>query len=245
MENIKGKINSFESFGSVDGPGIRFVIFMQGCNMRCKYCHNPETWDKNTGESYDAKDIYEKAIRYKNYWGEDGGITVSGGEPLLQIDFLIELFKLFKSDNIHTAIDTAGEPFDDNNEMWIKKFDELLKYTDLFLLDIKEINNNKHIDLTGKENINILNMAKYLSDKNKNMWIRHVLVPGLTDDKNNLKKLNEFIKNLKTVKKIEILPYHSIGAFKWEKLGIDYQLKNVNTPSDKEVKIAEEILSSK
>lgn len=242
MNEIIGKINSIETFGSVDGPGIRFVVFMQGCNMRCKYCHNPETWDKDGGENITPKELLDKAIRYKNYWGDEGGITVSGGEPLLQLDFLIEFFKLAKSENINTCIDTAGEPYNKNDDAFIFKINELIKYTDLFLLDIKEIDNSKHKSLTGKDNTNILDFARYLSNNNKNMWIRYVLTPKVTDDKNDLIKLKDFIKGLKTVDKIEVLPYHTIGIFKWEKLNIDYPLKDIDTPSEDEISKAKEIL---
>ena len=236
-----GKVHSLESFGLVDGPGVRFVIFLQGCHMRCKYCHNPETWNTEVGEEWTPQDLFNKVIRYKNYWGKDGGITVSGGEPLLQIDFLIEFFKLAKEKGVHTTVDTSGNPFT-LEEPFISKFNELMEVTDLFMLDVKEINDEKHKVLTKWTNSNILQMAQYLSDHGKDMWIRHVLVPDLTDDEEGLKELNTFIKSLKTVTRVEILPYHTLGKFKWEKLGIDYPLEGVRTPSEEEVKAAEDLL---
>lgn len=236
-----GKVHSLESFGLVDGPGVRFVVFLQGCHMRCKYCHNPETWSTEVGEEWTPQDLFNKVIRYKNYWGKDGGITVSGGEPLLQIDFLIEFFKLAKEKGVHTTVDTSGNPFT-LEEPFISKFNELMEVTDLFMLDIKEIDDEKHKVLTKWTNSNILQMAQYLSDHGKDMWIRHVLVPDLTDDEEGLKELNTFIKSLKTVTRVEILPYHTLGKFKWEKLGIDYPLEGVRTPDAEEVKAAEDLL---
>ena len=160
--NITGRINTYETFGLVDGPGVRYVAFLQGCNMRCKYCHNPDTWDKNAGDELTAKQLFDKAYRYKNYWKNNGGITISGGEPLLQIEFVTEVFKLAKEKGVHTTLDTCGQPFKNDPE-FLKKFDELIKYTDLVMLDIKEIESDKHKELTGHKNENILAMAQYLS----------------------------------------------------------------------------------
>lgn len=233
-----------ESFGSVDGPGVRFVVFMQGCKMRCKYCHNPETWGFDGGVSYSAEELFEQAWKYRAYWGKDmenGGVTVSGGEPLLQIEFVTEFFKILKSHNVHTTIDTSGQPFCEATE-FLKKFDELLKYTDLVLLDLKTYDSVEHRELTGYDNGNIFKMAQYLSDKGVSMWIRHVLVPGITDSEKNLTKLSQIIKTLKTVERIEVLPYHTLGLFKWEKLKITYPLDGVRTPTADEIRIAEEIL---
>lgn len=241
MGKVIGRIHSLESFGSVDGPGVRFVVFLQGCRMRCKFCHNPESWSIDKGEPWTAEALFQRAYRYRNYWGKDGGITVCGGEPLLQVDFLIEFFQLAKEKNVHTVIDTAGNPFT-TEESWISKFAELMKLTDLFLLDIKEIDSARHKSLTGHGNENILEMARYLSDHGKDMWIRHVLVPNLTDEKEGLKELYRFISTLKTVKRVEILPYHTMGVFKYDKLGIKYPLEGVPTPTEEEVKRAEELL---
>lgn len=242
--NITGRINTYETFGLVDGPGVRYVAFLQGCNMRCKYCHNPDTWDKNAGDELTAKQLFDKAYRYKNYWKNNGGITISGGEPLLQIEFVTEVFRLAKEKGVHTTLDTCGQPFKNDLE-FLKKFDELIKYTDLVMLDIKEIESDKHKELTGHKNDNILAMAKYLSDKGIRMWIRHVLVPNLTDDEEGLKKLNQFIKQLKTVDKVEILPYHTLGLMKWEKLGIPYPLDGYKIPTAEEVEKAERLLEIK
>ncbi len=239
--DIKGRVHSVETFGLVDGPGVRYVIFVQGCHMRCKYCHNPETWSLTEGEELSAKQVFDKAYRYKNYWKKNGGITISGGEPLLQIDFVTEIFKLAKEKNIHTTIDTSGNPFS-LEEPFISKFNELMKVTDLFMLDIKEMDEEKHKTLTKWTNSNIIEMAKYLSENGKEMWIRHVLVPGLTDGEEELKKLKELIDELKTVSKVEILPYHTLGLFKWQNLKIDYPLEGVAVPTSEEVKKAEDIL---
>lgn len=237
---MKGIVHSFESFGLVDGPGVRSVIFLQGCALRCQFCHNPETW-ASVGEEWEAEELFAKAIRYKDYWKSTGGVTVSGGEPLLQIDFLTELLSLFKKQNVHTAIDTAGQPFSDD-EAWMASFKKLMDVTDLVILDLKEIDDEKHVKLTGRTNANILKMAQWLSDNGKPMWIRHVLVPGITDDEESLRRTAEFIAGLKTVEKVEVLPYHTLGLFKWEKLGIAYPLEGVRTPTEEEKARAEEIL---
>lgn len=238
----KGKIHSFESFGATDGPGIRFVVFMQGCNFRCKYCHNPDTWGKDNGMEVTADAVIEKALRYKAYWGKDGGITVSGGEPLLQIDFLTELFKKAKENDINTTIDTAGEPFT-FGEPFISKFNELMKYTDLVMLDIKSINPKTHKLLTGFDGENVLEMAKYLDKLNIPLWIRHVLVPTVTDFDDDLEKLGEFIKTLNNVQKAEILPYHTMGIYKWEALGYTYPLKGIDPPTKDRIENAKNKIS--
>lgn len=235
---MNGYIHSTESFGAADGPGLRYIIFVRGCRMRCRYCHNPDTWDTNGGEEYTADELLKKAMRYKNYWKKDGGITVSGGEPLLQIDFLIELFKKAKAEGIHTVIDTAGNPFT-REEPFFGKFNELMKYTDLLLLDIKEINPERHKALTGFDNANILDMAKYLSEIEKPVWIRHVLVPEHSDFDEDLDALGEFIDSLGNVKKVEVLPYHTLGKFKWENLGIKYTLDEISPPTEERIKNAE------
>ena len=237
---MKGSIDSIETFGLVDGPGIRTVVFMSGCKLRCKYCQNPETWCM-CKPNYSVEDLVNKIIRNKPYFKNGGGVTFSGGEPLLQIDFVTEIFKMAKEKNIHTTLDTSGNPFT-LEEPFISKFNELMKVTDLFMLDIKEMDEEKHKSLTNWTNANIIEMAKYLSDHGKDMWIRHVLVPGLTDGEEELKKLKELIDNLKTVTKVEILPYHTLGLFKWQNLKIDYPLEGVQVPTGEEVKKAEDIL---
>ena len=239
---VKGAIHSIESFGSVDGPGVRYVIFVKGCNMRCQFCHNPDTWTTKDADWQTADEVLKKALRYKNYWGEKGGITVSGGEPLLQIDFLIELFRKAKKNGVHTTLDTSGNPFT-REEPYFSKFNELMKYTDLFMLDIKHIDDEEHKKLTGQTNKNILDMAQYLSKNGKKMWIRHVLVPGITTDERYLKQLREFIDTLKTVDRVEVLPYHTLGVFKWKELGIPYQLDGVEPPTKEQIECAKRILN--
>lgn len=233
------KVHSFESFGAVDGPGIRFVIFLQGCHLECKYCHNRDTWDINSGKYESLDEIFTKVIRYKNYICPNGGVTVTGGEPLLQVKFLVELFKKLKEENIHTCIDTSGMVSITDD---IK---ELLSYTDLVLLDIKHIDDNKCRDLVGKSNKLELEFAKYLSDNNIKMWIRQVIVPGYTDNEEDLLKLKDFIGSLKTVEKVELLPYHNIGEFKWKKLGLKYPLEGIRQATDEDIKKAKEILGIK
>ncbi len=237
---IKGRVHSLESFGLVDGPGVRYVVFLQGCAMRCKYCHNPETW-AGGGANWTAKALFDKVYRYRQYWGESGGITVSGGEPLLQMDFVTEFFKLAKAKDVHTTLDTAGQPFRAEGK-WLERFSKLMELTDLVMLDFKEWRSDKHKELTGFGNENILEMARWLSDHGKEMWIRHVLVPGVTDNEGDLEEMSDFIQSLKTVSRVEILPYHNMGMYKWENLGIPYALKDVPAPTPEEVEKAEKIL---
>lgn len=233
---MEGRIHSFESLGAVDGPGVRYVVFMQGCSLKCKYCQNRDTWDLHGGTTYSAQKLIEKILRYKNYIMPNGGVTISGGEPLLQAKFLIELFTELKKYNIHTCVDTSGS-FDLTSD--IKK---LISLTDLFLLDIKCINDEKAKELTGVSNKKELEFAKFLSSIGKPMWIRQVLVPGITDDEQDLLVLKDFISTLKTVEKVEILPYHDLGKFKWEKLGCKYELEGYRTANDDDVKRAKKIL---
>lgn len=240
-----GYISKLETFGLVDGPGVRFVVFVQGCQMRCRYCHNPETWRRNDPNAmkWTPEALFQKAYRYKPYWKDNGGITVSGGEPLLQMDFLIAFFRLAKEKGVHTAVDTSGNPFT-FEEPFFSRFQELMRLTDLVILDLKHTDSAAHKALTGQENDNILQMAQYLSDTGKDMWIRRVLVPGVTDDPEELGRMRHFLDGLKTVKRVEILPYHNLGVGKWEKLGIPYSLEGVEPPTGEEVRRAEEILLS-
>ena len=244
----KGLVHAHETFGAVDGPGVRYVVFLQGCSMRCKYCHNPETWAENGGdwkaELWDVKELFDKVYRYKNYWGKNldkGGITVSGGEPLLQMEFVTEFFRMAKAKGVHTTLDTSGQPFK-NDAAYIEKLDELLKYTDLVMLDLKAFDGELHKQLTGCENANILEFAKHVSDNGTAMWIRRVLVPSVTDSEEDLTKTYEFIKTLDTVEKVEVLPYHTLGLFKWAKLNLPYPLDGVRSPSKEEVEKAEKLL---
>lgn len=207
--------------------------------MRCRYCHNPDTWKMDGGDEVTADEILKRALRFKPYWGKDGGITISGGEPLLQIDFVIELFKKAKELGINTCIDTAGNPFT-KEDPFFSKFEELMKYTDLLLLDLKEINPTRHKDLTGFDNSNIIEMAKYLSEINKPVWIRHVLVPEHSDFDEDLDALGDFIDTLSNVDRVEILPYHTLGKFKWENLGIPYSLESISPPSAERIENAKQ-----
>ena len=240
-EALKGYVHSLESFGSVDGPGVRYIIFLTGCAMRCQFCHNPDTWDMKKGTLYTTDELLEKAMKYRSYWKNDGGITVSGGEPLLQIDFLTELFRKAKANGIQTTLDTSGNPFT-REEPFFGKFNELMKYTDLVMLDIKHIDDEQHKILTGCTNKNILDLARYLSDIKKPVWIRHVLVPERSDYDEYLIKLDEFIQTLDNVQKVEVLPYHTLGAYKWDELGYEYKLKGIDPPSVERVENANKLL---
>ncbi len=235
---ISGNIHSIETLGTVDGPGIRFVIFMQGCPMRCKYCHNPDTREFVENKKMTVDEILKKYDGVKEFL-KNGGITVTGGEPLSQIDFVIELFKKAKQKNIHTALDTSGILF---NKDKTEKIDELLNYTDLVLLDIKHINDEEHIKLTTFSNKNVLEFAKYLSKKNIPIWIRHVLIPTITDKKEYLQELGKFIGSLNNIKALDILPYHNMAIPKYENLGIDYPLKDIIPPSKEDTIKAREII---
>lgn len=231
------RIHSIESFGTVDGPGIRFVIFMQGCALKCKYCHNRDTWNVNGGNLISIDDLLDKIERYKSYiLPSGGGVTVTGGEPLLQAKFLINLFKELKKRNIPTAIDTSGM-FDITDDI-----KELLSYTDLVLLDIKHINDEKCKDLVGFSNKKELAFARYLSDNNIPIWIRQVIIHGITDDEEDLLDLKEFISALSNVKKVELIPYHELGKFKWENLGFNYELEGVPAATSKDIGRAKKIL---
>ncbi|MDO5397938.1 MAG: pyruvate formate-lyase-activating protein [bacterium] len=238
-----GYVHSTESFGSVDGPGVRFIIFVSGCPMRCMFCHNPDTWNMKDGEKTEVETLVKKALRCRTYWKNGGGVTVSGGEPLMQIDFVTELFRQLKREGVHTVIDTSGAPFT-REEPFFSKFEELIKLTDLLLVDIKHIDAEKHEELTGRPNGNILDMLRYLSDINKPVWIRHVLVPGVSDNDEYLMKTREFIDTLTNVEKVEVLPYHTLGVPKWEKLGYEYKLGDTKPPSEDRIINANRILKT-
>ena len=231
------KVHSIETFGTVDGPGVRFVCFFQGCHLECKYCHNRDTWDINSGKYISADELFNEIMKYKTFITPNGGFTASGGEPLLQPYFLISLFKKLKEANIHTAIDTSG---------MIEITDtikELLKYTDLVLLDIKHINPQKCKELVGFSNEKELAFARYLNEHNIPVWIRQVIVPGITDDENDLLDLKVFFNSLHNVKKIELLPYHRLGQHKWEELGFNYELKDIRPATEKDIERVKKILN--
>ena len=227
MSETLGYIHSVETFGLVDGPGVRYIIFLQGCAMRCQYCHNPETWAFTKDTAKTPQEAFTAAYRYRNYWRSNGGLTISGGEPLLQMDFVSEVFRLARAKKVQTALDTSAQPF---------------APTDLVILDLKEIDDEKHKKLTGHSNKNILAMAQYVASKGVHLWIRHVLVPGLTDDADGLRELDAFIKTLPTVRRVEILPYHTLGLFKWQNLGLAYPLDGVRVPTAEEIAAAEQLL---
>ncbi|MCM3737496.1 pyruvate formate-lyase-activating protein [Bacillus cytotoxicus] len=241
---VKGRIHSVESCGTVDGPGIRYIIFTQGCLLRCQYCHNADTWEIGKGKEITVEEVMQDVTCYTPFMeASGGGITVSGGEPLLQLDFLIELFKKCKEGGIHTTIDSSGGCYSEDEEFQ-RKLDILMEYTDLVLLDLKHIDSKKHRKLTGKHNEHILQFARYLSDKKKSIWVRHVLVPGVTDGTEDLEKLAAFIRSLDNVQKVEILPYHKLGVYKWEALGHKYPLEGVEPPTEESVQKAKNILGA-
>ncbi len=223
---MKGRIHSLESFGTVDGPGVRFVVFVQGCPMRCAYCHNPDTWPLDGGTLMEPSEIIEQYERNIGFY-KGGGITVTGGEPLMQVDFLIDLFTLAKEKNIHTCIDSSGIAFNPDNPTLLEKLDKLMPLTDLVMLDIKHIDPEKHKELTSQPNKNILAFAAYLDKKKVDMWIRHVVVPGITDDDKYLFDLGYFIGQFHNLKALDVLPYHTMGEVKYKKLGMEYKLKGV------------------
>ena len=239
---VRGNIHSFETFGLVDGPGVRFVVFVQGCPMRCQFCHNPDTWSTNENQVMTAQEVFEKAIRYRPYWKDHGGVTVSGGEPLLQMDFVTELFKICKENGVNTCLDTAGGPFRKDTK-FLKKFKTLMEHTDLIMLDIKEINNKRHEIITGMKNDHILEMAKTMDEMGKKMWIRHVLVPERSDYDEDLIKLREFISGLKNVEMVEVLTYHTLGMHKWDILVFEYKLDGIAPPTAQRVENANRILN--
>ena len=235
---LKAKVHSIETFGTVDGRGIRYIIFFQGCPLRCKYCHNRDTWDKNDGKEYTVDELMQDIIKYDSYMKfSGGGVTASGGEATLQAEFLTELFARCREMGIHTCLDTSG--FVD-----IPKIDKLLDYTDLVLLDIKHTNSEKSKELTGVGNEKALKLARHLDERCIPVWIRQVLIPGITDDVENLKSLGKFIASLNNVDRVELLPYHGMGIHKWESMGLEYELKDVKEPTAEDVRRASEIVEA-
>ena len=250
-----GRIHSIETFGTVDGPGVRFVVFFQGCPMRCQYCHNPDTWQAEDGTELTAEEIIERFMRNAAFY-KTGGITATGGEPMLQIEFLTKLFSLAKERGIHTCLDTSGILFPAEIECSLpsygsailppklqsEKIDRLLAVTDLVMLDIKHIRVGEHRKLTGHSNRNVLAFAKYLEKKQIPVWIRHVVVPGITFDETELTELGNFIGTLSNLEKLEVLPYHALGKVKYDNLGMDYVLKDTPQLTKKEAAAAYDII---
>ena len=235
MKKILGRISSIESMGLLDGPGIRFVAFLQGCKLRCKYCHNPETWDVNGRSQISSpEELIKKISRFRNYFGTDGGVTFSGGEPLLQPEFLLECLKLCKKENIHTCIDTAGVGFGE--------YDEILDYTDLVILDIKAVDEGEYRELTGQDIKYFNQFLSVTQRKNKKLWLRQVIVPNMNDDREHIVALCEFAKKLKNVEKVELLPYKTIGVHKYRDLNIPYRLDGVPELSEEKLDELNKIL---
>lgn len=235
---MNGFIHSTESFGTVDGPGVRFVVFMQGCPLRCQYCHNPDTWEMNIGNKQSVEDILKQYNSNKAFF-KDGGITVTGGEPLMQIDFVTELFKKCKQENIHTCLDTSGITFSQKTK---DKFDELMKYTDLILLDIKHINNDEHVKLTKLENNNVLEFMRYTYSIMKSVWIRHVVIEGITLNDDYLAQLGYFLGEFRNIKALDVLPFHKMGDSKYEDMKIENPLEHVEKTSKEEAERAKNII---
>ncbi len=239
---MQGRVHSIESFGSADGPGVRFLIFLKGCPMRCAYCHNPDTWAGEGAELKSADELLDQAERYRSYWGPEGGITVSGGEALGQLDFVLELFTKARARGINTCLDTSLAPFT-REEPWFGKFEQLMDVCDLVMADIKHIDPEQHRELTGRGNANILDCLRYLAQREQPLWIRQVLVPGITDVDEYLRRTREFIAELgDAVKRVEVLPYHTLGVFKWEELGLPYRLEGVEPPTPERTARAQQIL---
>lgn len=237
-----GYIHSIQTFGTVDGPGVRFVVFFQGCPMRCQYCHNPDTWNMLDGKEKSVDEILEMFERNRSFY-KTGGITATGGEPMMQMDFLLELFSKAKEKGIHTCLDTSGITFVENRDSdAFAKLEKLMEVTDLVMLDVKAIDSQIHHSLTGYDNDKILSFAKYLDEIGKPVWIRHVVVPGITMEEESLKKFGEFLRTLSNVEKLEVLPYHTLGENKYEKLDMEYPLKGVPQLSKDEAAKAEEII---
>ena len=228
QEPVTGRIHSFESFGAADGPGVRFVVFLHGCGFRCVYCHNPDTWARPATMEMSVGEVLDRALRYRDYWGEEGGITLSGGEPMLQTQFAAELFERAHDAGVNTCLDTAAGPFRRDDAHIVR----LLDAADTVLLDIKAFDPALHRKVTGSDNSSVLDCARYLSEIGKPVWIRRVVVPGLTDGEDDLRRTGEFISTLGNVKKIEVLPYHDMGADKWRSLGLDYSLEGTPIPDD-------------
>lgn len=223
-----GRVHSIESMGLVDGPGIRTVVFFQGCSLRCKFCHNPDTWAYDGGEQLKPEQLVNKIRRFKPYFKNTGGVTFSGGEPLMQPEFLIEVLKRCKEEGIHTCVDTAGYGMDN--------YDEILKYTDLVLLDVKHINKDDYKEMTRRSMDHFQRFLEALNTHQTPVWIRHVVVPGITDNEDHIKRLRDYVKQIQNVQKVELLPYHLLGTNKYEVMGIPYPLEGVPAMGKEKIK---------
>ncbi len=237
---IKGNVYFIETMGAFDGPGLRYVLFLQGCPLKCKFCHNRDSWSQDDNIIMTVADVLRDYKRYQSYYRR-GGITVSGGEPTLQIEFVTELFKACKNEGIHTCLDTSAGVYSVNNR---EKHRELLKYTDLVLLDIKHIDRDIHRWLVGISNTQVLDFARFLDQLNIDTIIRHVLLPTINADHDNLTRLRAFLDTLTNIVGIDILPYHQAGTIKWEKLGVKYELGDIAEPNKQEILLAETILKT-
>jgi pyruvate formate lyase activating enzyme len=234
--SVIGKIHSYESFGAVDGPGIRFVVFLQGCPLRCLYCHNPDSWGTSGGSEISSDELVKKICSYKSFIAK-GGVTLSGGEPLLQADFCEAIIDGCHENGLHVAIDTSGAIPHEKSRTAIEK-------SDMLLLDIKDIDDAGCIELTGMSNSNALKTLALCEEINKDVWIRHVLLPQYTLDNNKLHRLGKFLAEFSCIKKIELLPYHTMGLFKWDKLGIPSKIRHLQPPTKEEIEEATSILKS-
>lgn len=247
MENSKiGYVHSIETFGNLDGPGIRFILFLQGCTLRCKYCHNRDSWKLNESKQMTVDEVVTEVLKYREFFNASGGgVTVSGGEPLIQLEFLVELFEVLKKYDIHTNIDTSGgiKLTERNTSLFAK----LLTHTDLVMLDVKLMDEEGHKELIGTPNAHIHELGRVVAKSGTPLWIRRVLVPGLSDSETDLQATAEYIRELNrlgTVEKVEVLPYHPMGEKKWEELGYDYPLKGQRIPTKEEIEKAERILKA-
>lgn len=231
---MNGYVHSIETCGTLDGPGIRYVVFLQGCPMRCKFCHNPDTWQLHAGKQYSVDELMVDILKYKNFI-KNGGVTLSGGEPLLQADFAADIFRECKKQGLHTAVDTSGA-------IPLSECRHAVDAVDLVLLDIKSIDSFKCKDLTGMGNENALELLDYLEEIKKDVWIRHVVVPGITEDYDDVKKMGEYLSRYTVIKRIEILPFHKMGEYKWKELGIKYELEDTQVPEKESIELIKNIL---
>ena len=235
------KIHSYETFGAADGPGVRFVVFLHGCPFRCRYCHNPDTWARPPAEEATPDAVLARALRYRPYWGAEGGLTASGGEPLLQADAVAALFEKAHAVGATTCLDTAAGCFDGRDGAQARLF----AATDTVLLDLKLFDAAAHRALTGADNAPVLACARFLAERGTDVWIRRVLVPGLTDDEEDLRRTGDFIRSLGNVRRVEVLPYHALGVHKWAALGLDYTLAAARPPSPEAVARARALLGGR